>query len=188
MHKYARNNNGNCLITRISCLKKKKKKIHPVNALFHMLPTYNLLSLWSITGAAPCVILLHLIALEKHRQILGHTKFLHPWNNETNRSRDTDGDVHIVGAFWKTSQKLRCRLNVPSSTRSCFPRALNLNHLTSSFLSSGSCVAKRFFYKHPKRKVTRDRKVEPCNFFFFLWWRFIIRSILSKVNVDMIAY
>lgn len=25
MHKYARNNNGNCLITRISCLKKKKK-------------------------------------------------------------------------------------------------------------------------------------------------------------------
>lgn len=121
MHKYARNNNGNCLITRISCLKKKKKKIHPVNALFHMLPTYNLLSLWSITGAAPCVILLHLIALEKHRQILGHTKFLHPWNNETNRSRDTDGDVHIVGAFWKTSQKLRCRLTVPSSTRSCFP-------------------------------------------------------------------
>lgn len=166
MRKYARNNNDNCLITRISCL---KKNIHPVNALFHMLPTYNLLSLWSITGAAPCVILLHLIALEKQRQILGHTKFLHPWNNETNRSRDTDGDVHIVSAFWETSQKLRCRLNVPSATRSCFPLiALWISITWPPASYQVALVSQRvFFYKHPKRKVTRDRKVEPCIFFFF---------------------
>lgn len=134
-----------------------------------MLPTYNLLSLWSITGAAPCVILLHLIALEKHRQILGHTKFLHPWNNETNRSRDTDGDVHIVGAFWKTSQKLRCRLNVPSSTRSCFPLiALWISITWPPASYQVALVSQRvFFISIRKGKWHVIAKLSPVIFFSF---------------------
>lgn len=134
-----------------------------------MLPTYNLLSLWSITGADPCVILLHLIALEKQRQILGHTKFLHPWKNETNRSRDTDSDVHIVGAFWKTSQKLRCRLNVPSATRSRFPLIALWESQSPDLqlLINWLCCRKELFISIRKGKWRVITKLRWVNTFFF---------------------
>lgn len=170
MHKYARNNNGNCLITRISCLKKKKKKKDP--PCKRIIPhVANLQSSIPVVHHWSCP-LCYIVAPD----CIGETS-ADPRAHEIPASME-QWDEQEQG-YWRRCPHRWCFLEhfaeaemsteCPFINKKLLPfnRALNLNHLTSSFLSSGSCVAKRFFISIRKGKWHVIAKLSPVIFFSF---------------------